>query len=193
MRSLSNHAVLVGLPTEVGRAATRVLGARGLRVTWPAVDADGPAPDLFVIGTTEPGPAADFADTDPVTWWAAVERRLCTLFALAQGAGRDLAATGGGRIVFVLDARGLAGEAGATVDATVGSAAIALTKTLARELGPVGVAVNAVAVAAPPRDGFAEPTPHDVAQTIAFLGDARLPSLTGQILPCTGGTIRTRA
>ncbi|OPC79550.1 hypothetical protein B4N89_00040 [Embleya scabrispora] len=192
MQSLSHHAVLVGLPAEVGRAATQVLSARGGRVTSPA-DVDVPAPDLFVIGTTEPGPAADFADTDPVNWWAAVERRLSALFALAQAAGRDLAAAGGGRIVLVLDARGLAGEAGATVDATVGSAAIALTKSLARELGPVGVAVNAVAVSASPQGGFTEPTPHHVAQTIAFLGDPDLPSLTGQIVPCTGGTVRTRA
>ncbi|MFI1386150.1 SDR family oxidoreductase [Embleya sp. NPDC020886] len=142
---------------------------------------------------TEPASAADFADTDPTTWWAAVERRLSAVFALAQTAGRDLAAAGGGRIVHVLDARGLTGEAGATIDATIGSATIVLTKSPARELGPVGLAVNAVAVAAPPQDGFTEPTPHHVAQTIAFLGDPRLPSLTGQILPCTGGTVRTRA
>lgn len=187
-----NQAVLVGLAPEIGRAVTRVSSARGARVTAPG-DRDGSVPDLFVIGVAEPQPAADFADIDPTTWWAEVERRLSALFARAQAAGRDLAAGGGGRIVMVVDARGLAGAAGATVDATVGSAAIALTKSLARELGPAGVAVNAVAVSAPPQEGFTEPTPDEIAETIAFLGDTRLPSLTGQILPCTGGTVRTRA
>ncbi|MYS84910.1 SDR family oxidoreductase [Embleya scabrispora] len=196
MKLSANHAVLVGLPTDVDRATAQVLRAHGTRVTSSRSHADAPlrpAPDLFVIGSTEARPAAAFLDTDPQTWWADVEGRLSALFARVRAAGRDLVAGGGGRIVLVLDARGLAGAAGATADATVGAAAIALTKSLARELGPAHVAVNAAAVSGPPEAGFAEPTPHEIAETIAFLADPRLPSLTGQTLPCTGGTIRTRA
>ncbi|MEU0934978.1 MULTISPECIES: SDR family oxidoreductase [unclassified Embleya] len=191
----SNHAVLVGLPADLDRATAQVLRARGARVTSSRVEPDGvlrPAPDLFVIGSTAPRPAAAFSDIDPQTWWAEVEGRLSALFALVRAAGRELTGAGGGRIVLVLDARGLAGAAGATVDATVGAAAIALTKSLARELGPAHIAVNAAAVSAPPEPGFTTPTPLHIAETIGFLANPHLPSLTGQIIPCTGGTIRTR-
>src|SRR5690606_38941398 len=95
---------------------------------------------------------------------------------------------------------------------------ISLAKSLGRELGPLGIAVNAIApsVIDTPRlevDAQAAgvtvaeiraryagrvplgrtASPEEVAEAVAFLADARLPTLLGQILHVNGGSTRTRA
>lgn len=82
----------------------------------------------------------------------------------------------------------------------------ALTKSLARELGPDGVRVNAVApgptetsmlarvlppehraavMAHTPLGRIGEP--EDIAETVAFLAGPNATWITGAVLPCSGG------
>ena len=100
------------------------------------------------------------------------------------------------------------GQVGASCEAAYSAtkgAVIALTKALAKELGPSGIRVNAVSPGLIQTDMCAhlDPevlealreetpigrhgTPEDVAQAIAYLADA--PFVTGQILPVNGGFV----
>ena len=100
------------------------------------------------------------------------------------------------------------GIAGASCEAAYSAtkgAVIALTKALAKELGPSGIRVNCVApgviltdmcanVAEDVLQELAEESPlgrngkpEDVAKSIAYLADAEF--VTGQVLPVNGGYI----
>ncbi|WP_033296199.1 SDR family NAD(P)-dependent oxidoreductase [Amycolatopsis jejuensis] len=147
---------------------------------------DGHAPEIAVIGTGKNQHRQAFLETDATEWWTETMRRSSALFEVARTVGTAMAAAGRGRIVFVVAEAGVSGQADASVDAAVASAAIALTKSLARELAPAGVAVNAVTVA----DGVG--TPAQLAEAVGLLADERLPSLVGQIVSASAGRTRTR-
>ena len=100
------------------------------------------------------------------------------------------------------------GQVGASCEAAYSAtkgAVIALTKALAKELGPSGIRVNCVAPGVILTDMCADVdpailkemaeenpvgrngTPMDVAQAIGYLADAEF--ITGQVLPVNGGYI----
>lgn len=140
--------------------------------------------------TTAPLPKHDLDD-----WWHVVDTALGGAFACAQAVLPGMAERGGGRIVLLASEAGVAGRADATACSAADAGVIALAKSLGRELAPFGVAVNAVAPAGPdePTPLGPAPTAAEVAATVAFLADPRLPTLVGQTLNLTGGRTRARA
>ncbi|MFD0901857.1 SDR family NAD(P)-dependent oxidoreductase [Actinomadura sediminis] len=132
---------------------------------------------------------------DPDDWWHVVDTALGGAFACAQAVLPGMAERGGGRIVLLASEAGVAGRADATACSAAHAGVIALAKSLGRELAPFGIAVNAVAPAEP-----GEPTPlgpapaaGEVAASVAFLADPRLPTMVGQTLNLTAGRTRARA
>ncbi|MBE1531225.1 SDR family NAD(P)-dependent oxidoreductase [Actinomadura algeriensis] len=138
---------------------------------------------------------APLPEHDPDDWWHVVDTALGGAFACAQAVLPGMAERGGGRIVLLASEAGMAGRAGATARSAAHAGVIALAKSLGREMAPFGIAVNAVAPAEPGAStplGHA-PTAGEVAASVAFLADPRLPTMVGQTLNLTGGRTRARA
>ena len=116
-------------------------------------------------------------------------------------------ANGGGAIINMTSTAGLKGRAGQTNYAATKGALVAFTKSLAQELGPDGIRVNAIApgfvetdmvtaVLARPeaRQRFLEATPagrfgrpEDVANAALYLASAQSAYVTGHVLLVNGG------
>lgn len=152
-----------------------------------------------------------FLDLDADTWDTTVAVNLRGMFSTAQAFARHLvAAERGGAIVNMASTNAWGGEAGyAPYDASKGGV-LALTRTMAVELGPHGIRVNCLCpgyidtplnrrIAAELDPGFAARyaeqqiplrrvgTPADVAAAYAFLASADAAFLTGAALVVDGG------
>ncbi|MGP4022026.1 SDR family NAD(P)-dependent oxidoreductase [Actinomadura sp. 3N407] len=161
---------------------------------------------------------APFAEHDLDDWWRIIDVNLGGTFACAQAVLPGMVERGGGRMVLISSEWGLIGWPDATAYSASKAGMIALTKSLGRELGPLGIAVNAIAPSVIDtaqlevdakaagvtvdeiRARYADrvplgriATPEEVAESVAFLADARLPTLIGQTLHVNGGTTRARA
>ena len=112
----------------------------------------------------------------------------------------------GGRVINVSSLIASHALPGATVYAATKGALDAMTRVWARELGPKGVTVNAVAPGPVETDAMRTNTddvtravfvqrtalgrlgvPHDIADVVAFLASADARWVTGQVLAATGG------
>ncbi|GAA2160887.1 SDR family NAD(P)-dependent oxidoreductase [Actinomadura napierensis] len=149
---------------------------------------------------------APLAEQDLDEWWRIVDVDLGGTFACAQAVMPGMVERGGGRMVLVSSEWGVIGRPDATAHSASKAGIIALTKSLGRELAPLGIAVNAVApsvLGATDAGDGAEASarvplgrladPEEIAAAVAFLADDRLPTLVGQILHVNGGTTRARA
>jgi 2-hydroxycyclohexanecarboxyl-CoA dehydrogenase len=78
-------------------------------------------------------------------WRTSLSDRLGLFFDAIQVFGPGLLATGAANVIAVVSASDLVGQTISPGDAAIAGSSVALTKALAREFGPMGVAVNCVA------------------------------------------------
>jgi NAD(P)-dependent dehydrogenase (short-subunit alcohol dehydrogenase family) len=156
-------------------------------------------------------------DYDLDDWWRVVDTNLGGAFDWIQAVLPAMLRAGRGRIVLISSEWGVTGWPDATAYAASKAGMISLTKTLARELAPQGVVVNAVApgvVDTPQLEvdalaaglsleqmigQYAEEIPmrrvgrpEEIAAAVALLTDFRMAALVGQVIQVNGGATRTR-
>ena len=162
--------------------------------------------DILVnnAGIIRDGFLAMMAEDD---WDAVLRTNLSPLFHCSKWGVRKMMARRSGVIINVSSISGITGAVGQTNYAASKGAAISFTKSLARELGPMGIRVNAVAAGLIETDmtaGLKQEQverivkssalgrigqPEEVAEAVAFLASARAGYITGQCLVVDGGIL----
>lgn len=145
-------------------------------------------------------------DWDTATWDTIVHINLRYVFWTCRAAIPVLEARGGGSIVNVASVAGLFASPDQAPYGAAKAAVVSLTKTLAVELGPLGIRVNAVSpgvtmtaaaqaevpeemkakiVGVTPRGRLGRP--EDIARSILFFASPLADFVTGQLLAVEGG------
>ena len=174
-------AVVSGADPLLLQALTERLAADGVTVAAEP----GERIDVLVhaVGVPAPGP---FVGSDPLDWYAAVTADLTPAFRAVRAAVPALRRATDGRIVLIGAGWFPADRPGSTAAAAAHGALVALTKTLARDLGPEGVTVNQVVV-----DPAAPADPATVAAAVSYLCRPEAGAVVGQLLTVArGGPVR---
>jgi 2-hydroxycyclohexanecarboxyl-CoA dehydrogenase len=148
-----------------------------------------------------------FAELTDDAWGSVVDDMLGATFRTCRAVVPGMAEAGWGRIVNIASRSGLVGVARAAHYAAAKAGIVGLTKGLAKEFGPQGILVNAVAPTqiltvkdgkpSIPEDRAAEmakqipirrvATPDDLATLVLWLGSAANTYVSGEVVSLTGG------
>lgn len=213
--------VLADVQEAEGRAAAAELSARFVRVDLadpPSIAAmaadiashEGELHGLVnnaAIATGIGGPEYDAIEI--ATWDRVMAVNLRGTWLVTRACGPMLCAAGGGRVVNIASDTALWGAPRLLAYVASKGAVISMTRSLAREMGPRGVGVTAVAPGIlrnaateyVPEErhrlyesGRAVPgpmVPEDIAPTVVFLLTQGALALTGQVLPVNAGFVFT--
>jgi 3-oxoacyl-[acyl-carrier protein] reductase len=153
-----------------------------------------------------------FRDAPASDWDSAIAVNLSGVVHCVQAALPGMVARGYGRIVNIASVSAMrgGGSIGNVVYGTTKAGVVALTMGLARELGPSGITVNAVAPAVadtPMTRSSLDPDtierivariplrrlakPGDIADLVAFLASDRAAFINGAVVPVDGGLLTT--
>jgi acetoacetyl-CoA reductase/3-oxoacyl-[acyl-carrier protein] reductase len=212
-RGIAERLARLGARVEV---FDREAGAPGEGLRFHAVDiTDGPAvaaavaalpaPPLLLVnnaGITRDRSLLRMSDDE---WDAVVDVNLGGAFRVLRAVAPGMVAAGFGRVVNVVSINGLRGKFGQANYAASKAGLVGLTKTAARELGPKGVTVNAVApgmvlteMALALAPEFRQkaldesvlkrlPEVEDVANAVLFLLSDAARTITGEVLKVDAG------
>ncbi len=151
-----------------------------------------------------------FAEIDDEAWGSIVDDLLGATFRACRAVVPGMVEAGWGRIVNIAARSGLVGASRAAHYAAAKAGIVGLTASLAKELGPAGILVNAVAptqiltskdgIPSIPEERAAEmaktipvrrlATPEDLASLVVWLGSGANTYVSGETISLTGGDQR---
>jgi NAD(P)-dependent dehydrogenase (short-subunit alcohol dehydrogenase family) len=146
-----------------------------------------------------------FKDTTPEEWRSQIDVNLLGAIQLCHAAGPHLVKGGNGRIIAIVGDSSRVGESGLSIVGAARAGVIGLMKSLAREMGRVGVTANTVSLGmvetehdpawlAANREKLIKfypmrrlGLPDDIAPTVTLLASPRSGWITGQVISVSGG------
>lgn len=129
---------------EVGASRADVSSEADVDALLRAVQARLGGLDVLVNNAGIAGPTAAVEDVDPADWRRCIDINLTGQFLCARAAVPLLKAAGGGAMINMSSVAGRLGYAFRTPYAAAKWAVIGLTQSLAKELGPSNISVNAI-------------------------------------------------
>jgi 3-oxoacyl-[acyl-carrier protein] reductase len=194
------------LPGSVVAIKADVSTTEGAQAVINAASQEAGRIDVLVnnAGIVKDGFLAMMSDDD---WDSVIRTNLYPLFHCCKWGARKMLAQRRGSIITLSSISAISGTVGQTNYAASKGAAISFTKSLARELGPLGIRVNAVVAGLIKTDmteGLKQDivdrilkssalgrigTPDEIAAAVLFLASEQASYITGQSLIVDGGIV----